>query len=62
MKMIITSLMALLFATTCSAQNQINPTEKAQSFRAGGKSITIPAPVEMVEVGYENREVMEIFI
>lgn len=33
-----------------------------QSFKAGGTSIAIPPPREMVEVGYDNREFMEAFV
>ena len=42
------------------------PVEKApevQTFKAGGTPIAIPAPTsDMVETGYDNREMMEVFV
>lgn len=49
---------------TASAESiaQTEASSKIESFKAGGTSINIPAPSELVEVGYDVREQMEIFI
>ncbi len=44
-------------------QEPIKKAPEALSFKAGGTPIVIGAPIsEMVEVGYDNREAMEIFV
>jgi len=38
-------------------------TNQAKSYKAGGTPISIPPPTtEFIEIGYDNREVMEIFV
>ena len=56
-------LLALFLAASGNAQDTSKKTTEPQAFKAGGTPIVIPAPTgDMVEVGYDNREFMEIFV
>ena len=51
----------LFFTNNVFSQNKQN--RKDQSFKVGGINLIIPSPNdELVEVGYDNREKMEIFV
>jgi len=59
--------MILVFVGTAKAQekgvDEVVHTPTAQSYKVGGTPIIIPSPTkEMLEVGYDNREKMEILV
>jgi hypothetical protein len=63
MKRTLSVLMALAFLLTGYAQNTATKTADVQSFKAGGTPIVIPSPAtNMMEVGYDIRELMEAFV
>src|SRR5262245_51738908 len=63
MKRTLSVLMALAFLVTGYAQNTATKPADVQSFKAGGTPIVIPSPAtNMVEVGYDIREMMEAFV
>ncbi|MBU1087768.1 MAG: hypothetical protein KKD05_09680 [Candidatus Omnitrophica bacterium] len=56
---VIVNLVVLITVLSANAQTE----NKLDSFKAGGTLINIPAPnAELVEVGYDVREQMEIFV
>jgi hypothetical protein len=62
-KLIRCSLLVLLVGGFCNTQDTSARTAEPQAFNAGGTSIVIPAPTkDMVELGDEKREVMEVFV
>jgi len=62
-KMMIACLMSLCIAAIGNAQDTGAKPAPIPSFKAGGTSIALPSPsTEMTEVGYDNREVMEVFV
>jgi len=63
MNKILSCLLILVFVATGNAQETTKETPAVKSFKAGGIPIVIPAPTrDMVEVGYDNREIMEILV
>lgn len=62
-KKIIFGIVVVAFSMVCKAQSSNDDKAKTLSFIAGGVSIKIPIPdTTFVEVGYENRESMYIFV
>ncbi|MCP4649955.1 MAG: hypothetical protein GY853_07760 [PVC group bacterium] len=63
-KIIIACLLSLCLVSIGYAQDTTpEPTTTVQTFKAGGTPIAIPPPTpEMTEVGYDTRELMEIFV
>lgn len=63
MKQVLTCLAVIVFAASACAQDTTNKATPVQSFKAGGVPIAFPVPTaEMVEVGDDNREIMEVFV
>ena len=55
-------LIGIVISSAYSQQAQTQSV-KYQTFKAGGRTINLPNPIDqMTEVGYENRELMEIVI
>lgn len=62
-KLMIVSLMSLCIAVIGNAQDTATNSAPLSSFNAGGTPIAIPPPTtEMTEVGYDNRERLEVFV
>lgn len=62
-KIIIVCFLVFGFALIGNAQDAAVNTTTPLSFSAGGTSIAIPSPaLDMVEVGYDNREFLEVFV
>ena len=63
MKKIMFCVLILAIAAIGNAQDTMVKTVAVKSFKAGGTPIAIPSPTkEMIEVGYDNREFMEVFV
>lgn len=63
MKKVVALLLVLGIAAICNAQDSAIKTSAIKSFKAGGTPIAIPPPTaEMSEVGYDNRESMNVFV
>jgi hypothetical protein len=62
-RMLMACLLPLGIAAMSNTQNAGARPAACQSFKAGGTSIAIPPPTTgMTEVGYDNRELMEVFV
>jgi hypothetical protein len=62
-KMMIVCLLSLGIVAMSVAQESGTKSVPVESFKAGGTLIAIPPPIaEMREVGYDNREFMEVFV
>jgi uncharacterized protein (TIGR02145 family) len=63
MKKIFACLLIVWISATANAQDTAEKAASIETFKAGGTPIAIPAPAkDMVEVGYDNREFMEVFV
>ena len=62
-RMMIGCLLSLGIAAMSVAQDSGTKSAPVESFKAGGTPVAIPSPTaEMSEVGYDNREIMEVSV
>lgn len=62
-KIAIVFLLTLCITFICNAQEPSLKAAKIHSFKAGGTPILIPPPtIVMTEIGYDYRELMEVFV